>query len=83
MINSGFHDESNNQAMSLEQLSDVNGAGLENKYAKLLKPKAKKIKMQKFFTLKDVMNGGGIPGPYLPTLTYINQQTLNPGNQWM
>ena len=83
MINSDFHDEFGNQAMSLEQLSDVNGAGLENKYAKLNKPKAKKIKMHKPLTLKDIMNGGGSPGPYLPGPSYINQQTLNPGSQWM
>ena len=54
-----------------------------SKFAKLNKPKAKKIKMVKPLTLKDIMNGGGSPGPYLPGPSYVNQQSLNSNIQWM
>ena len=83
MSSSDFHNELTDKAMSLEQLSDINGAGLENKFAKLNKPKAKKIKLYKPLTLKDIMNGGGSPGPYLPGPSYVNQQSLNSNIQWM
>ena len=83
MSTSDFHNELTDKAMSLEQLSDINGAGLENKYAKLNKPKAKKIKMYKPLTLKDIMSGGGSPGPYLPVPSYVNQQMIDSSYQWM
>ena len=83
MSTSHFHNELTDKAMSLEQLSDINGAGLENKFAKLNKPKAKKIKLYKPLTLKEIMNGGGSPGPYLPDPSYVNQQSLNSNIQWM
>ena len=83
MSTSDFHNEHTDKAMSLEQLSDINGAGLENKFAKLQKPKAKKIKIYKPLTLKNILDGGGSPGPYLPGPSYFNQQSLNSSNQWM
>ena len=83
MFTSDFHNELTDKAISLEQLSDINGAGLENKFAKLNKPKVKKIKMCKPLTLKDVINGGGSPGPYLPGPSYFNQQSINASNLWM
>ena len=68
-----------NEQLSLDQLHQINGAGFKNEYAKLLKPKApKKIKMQKPLTLKDIINGGGSPGPYLPGANYINQKIFYP-----
>ena len=48
-----------------------------------ISPKQKKIKVFKPLTLKDIMNGGGSPGPYLPGPSYFNQQSLNSSNQWM
>ena len=73
-----------NDELSFEQLHHINGAGLKNEYEKLKKPKAaKKIKLPKLLTLKDIMNGGGSPGPYLPKLKHVNDQQYNPVNQMM
>ena len=41
MSTSDFHNELTDKAMSFEQLSDINGADLENKFTKLNKPKVK------------------------------------------
>ena len=83
MSTSHFHNELTDKAMSLEQLSDINGAGLENKFAKLNKPKAKKIKLYKPLTLKDIMNGGGSFGARLSGPSYFSQQSIDSGCQWM
>ena len=84
MTYSTFQNESLEETLSLEELNAINGSGLKNEYAKLHKPKApKKIKMVKPLTLKDIMDGGGSPGPYLPGPSYINQQMFNSYNQWM
>ena len=80
---SDSHNELTDKAMRLEQLSDINGAGLQNKFAKLNKPKVEKIKMYKPLALKDIMHGGGSPYLYLPASIYVNQQSLKSNIQWM
>ena len=75
-----------NTELTLSQLSQVNGGGVpKNEYAKLQKPKLKKkeIKPVKPLTLKDVMNGGGSPGPYLPEPDYVSQMTGMTTNSMM
>ena len=63
-----------NNELTLSQLRDVSGGGApKNDYAKRQKPKFKKIKPAKPFTINDVMNSGGSPGPFLPGPDYINQ----------
>ena len=73
--------------LTLNQLQQISGGDikdLKNPYAKFLKPKAqKKVKPFKPLTLKDLMEGGACPGPYLPGPSYINQQMFNSNNQWM
>ena len=70
--------------LSLNQLQQISGGDLKNPYAKFLKPKAqKKLKPLKPLTLKDLMNGGACPGPYLPGPNYFNQQMMYSPNQWM
>ena len=75
-----------NAELTLSQLSQVSGSGVpKNPYAKLQKPKLKKkeIKPVKPLTLKDVMNGGGSPGPYLPGPDYVNQMADMPTDSMM
>ncbi len=72
--------------LTLSQLSTVSGTGVpKNEYAKLQKPKRKKkeIKPVQPLTLKDVMNGGGSPGPYLPGPDYVSQLADIPTNSMM
>ena len=72
--------------LTLSQLSRVSGSGApKNPYAKLQKPKLKKkeIKPVKPLTLKDVMNGGGSPGPYLPDPDYVSQMVDIPADSMM
>ena len=72
--------------LTLSQLSRVSGSGApKNPYAKLQKPKLKKkeIKPVKPLTLKDVMNGGGSPGPYLPGPDYVSQMADIPTDSMM
>ena len=83
MPTSDFHNELTDEPISLEQLIHINGAGLEKKYAKLNKPKVKNIKMHKPLTLKDIMNGGGVPGPYIPGSSYMHQHMLASNHQWL
>ena len=61
--------------LTLSQLRDVNGSGApKNEYAKLQKPKVKKeIKPLKPLILKDFMNNGGAPGPFLRGPDYVSQ----------
>ena len=83
MTNSTFQNETVDKALSLNDLKDINGAGLKNEYAKLLKPKPqKKIKIVKHDSLKYIISAGS-PGPYLPGPSYINQQAYNSYNYWM
>ena len=78
-----------NTELTLLQLSQVSGSGApKNEYAKLHKPKLKKkeIKPCKPMTLKDAMNGGASPGPYLPGPDYISEtayMTTNSMMNWM
>ena len=64
-----------NTELDLSQLREISGSGApKNEYAKLHKPKAKKeIKPLKPLTLKDIMNNGGSPGPFLPGPDYVSQ----------
>ncbi len=64
-----------NTELTLIQLREISGSGApKNEYEKLHKPKVKKeIKPYKPLTLKDVMNNGGSPGPYLPGPDYVDQ----------
>ena len=64
-----------NTELTLSQLREISGCGApKNEFAKYLKPKAKKeIKPLKPLTLKDVMNNGGSPGPFLPGPDYFSQ----------
>lgn len=77
-----------NTELTLSQLRGISGSGApKNEYAKYLKPKAKKeIKPLKPLTLKDVMNNGGSPGPFLPGPDYVSQYASNAYNhhvRWM
>ena len=77
-----------NTELTLSQLRDISGSGaLKNDYAKYLKPKVKKeIKPLKPLTLKDVMNNGCAPGPFLPGPDDVNQYASKTNNQpvrWM
>ena len=78
-----------NTELTLSQLSQVSGSGApKNQYAKLDKTKLKKkeIKPCKPLTLKDAMNGGASPGPFLPGPDHISETTYMNTNsmmQWM
>ena len=75
-----------NAELTLSQLSRVSGSGVpKNPYAKLQKPKLKKKEIMpvKPLTLKDIMNGGGSPGPYLPGPDYVSQMADIPTESMM
>lgn len=77
-----------NTELTLSQLREISGSGApKNEYSKYLKPKAKKeIKPLKPLTLKDVMNSGGFPGPFLPGPDYVSQYANSAYNhhvRWM
>ena len=76
--------------LTLLQLREINGAGAPiNEYSKLHKPKGKKeIKPAKPLTLKDVLNGGGSPGPTFPDPEpdyniYQSYNTYSQVDHWM
>ena len=67
-----------NTELTLSQLQEISGSGgYKNEYAKYIKPKAKKIKHMKPLKMKDVMKGGGVPGPFLPGPEYVNQHSYS------
>lgn len=75
-----------NTELTLSQLSQISGSGApKNEYAKLHKPKLKKkeIKPCKPLTLKDAMEGGASPGPYLSGPDYISQTAYMTSNSMM
>ena len=67
----------NNAELSLDQLQIMAGGGVENKLAKILKPKpkVKEIKIPKPFVydLDSAVKMGASPGPFLPKPNYASQ----------
>jgi hypothetical protein len=72
----------NNAELSLDQLQIVEGGGVENKLAKILKPKpkVKEIKIPKSFVydLDSAVKWGASSGPFLPKPNYASQN-MYPG----
>jgi hypothetical protein len=67
----------NNAELSLDQLQIMAGGGVENKFAKILKPepKVKEIKISKPFVydLDSALKWGASSGPFLPKPNYASQ----------
>ena len=72
----------NNAELSLDQLQIMAGGGVENKLAKILKPKpkVKEIKIPKSFVydLDSAVKWGASSGPFLPKPNYASQN-MYPG----
>ncbi len=66
-----------NAELSLDQLQIMVGGGVENKFAKILKPepKVKEIKIPKPFVydLDSALKWGASSGPFLPKPNYASQ----------
>lgn len=67
----------NNAELSLDQLQIMAGGGVENKLAKILKPKpkVKEIKILKPFVydLDSAVKWGASSGPFVPKPNYVSQ----------